>query len=223
MIRAGIDQGEDKTLISFGNCGETIHATVSSVSMDDEISIARLAGLVPVANYRSLGFISVIPPTLLNHHSPVSVLDNVSSTNSNSNDNGSTIAKVPTNFPVRARSTNRRRRGRVNFGGSLSQQILGLNQVNVENKRGSAKRSRGARSGKRCLHCQTDKTPQWREGPMGPRTLCNACGVRFRSGRLVPEYRPVKSPTFSSELHSNFHRKVVEMRKKEMAKGGTEQ
>ncbi|KAK6161818.1 hypothetical protein DH2020_005199 [Rehmannia glutinosa] len=117
------------------------------------------------------GILSDSPQLLLNHHSPVSVLDNVSSTNSNSNDNGSTIAKVPTNFPVRARSTNRRRRGRVNFGGSLSQQILGLNQVNVENKRGSAKRSRGARSGKRCLHCQTDKTPQWREGPMGPNAM----------------------------------------------------
>ncbi|KAK6138490.1 hypothetical protein DH2020_027766 [Rehmannia glutinosa] len=123
-------------------------------------------GRIP-ANRNLLGILSDSPQLLLNHHSPVSVLDNVSSTNSNSNDNGSTIAKVPTNFPVRARSTNRRRRGRVNFGGSLSQQILGLNQVNVENKRGSAKRSRGARSGKRCLHCQTDKTPPVAGGPHG--------------------------------------------------------
>ncbi|ESQ45409.1 hypothetical protein EUTSA_v10010566mg [Eutrema salsugineum] len=67
---------------------------------------------------------------------------------------------------------------------------------------------------RRCSHCGVQKTPQWRAGPMGAKTLCNACGVRFKAGRLLPEYRPACSPTFSSELHSNHHRKVVEMRRK---------
>ncbi|XP_019178239.1 PREDICTED: GATA transcription factor 11-like [Ipomoea nil] len=67
---------------------------------------------------------------------------------------------------------------------------------------------------KKCTHCEVTKTPQWREGPMGPKTLCNACGVRYRSGRLFPEYRPAASPTFTPSLHSNSHRKVVEMRRK---------
>ncbi|KAE8665897.1 GATA transcription factor 5 [Hibiscus syriacus] len=67
---------------------------------------------------------------------------------------------------------------------------------------------------RRCGHCGVTKTPQWRAGPMGAKTLCNACGVRFKSGRLLPEYRPACSPTFSSELHSNHHRKVLEMRRK---------
>ncbi|KAI3676953.1 hypothetical protein L1987_86569 [Smallanthus sonchifolius] len=67
---------------------------------------------------------------------------------------------------------------------------------------------------KKCTHCEITKTPQWREGPMGPKTLCNACGVRYRSGRLFPEYRPAASPTFIRSLHSNSHRKVVEMRQK---------
>ncbi|GMJ08942.1 GATA transcription factor 11 [Hibiscus trionum] len=67
---------------------------------------------------------------------------------------------------------------------------------------------------RKCLHCEVTKTPQWREGPMGPKTLCNACGVRFRSGRLLPGYRPAASPTFIPALHSNSHKKVVEMRKK---------
>ncbi|KAG2316636.1 hypothetical protein Bca52824_019758 [Brassica carinata] len=72
---------------------------------------------------------------------------------------------------------------------------------------------------RRCLHCATDKTPQWRTGPMGPKTLCNACGVRYKSGRLVPEYRPVASPTFVLTKHSNSHRKVMELRRqKEMTK-----
>jgi hypothetical protein len=70
-----------------------------------------------------------------------------------------------------------------------------------------------AGEGRRCLHCETDKTPQWRTGPLGPKTLCNACGVRYKSGRLVPEYRPAASPTFVVSKHSNSHRKVLELRR----------
>ncbi|KAL1557340.1 GATA transcription factor 9-like [Salvia divinorum] len=71
----------------------------------------------------------------------------------------------------------------------------------------------GGGEGRKCLHCATDKTPQWRTGPMGPKTLCNACGVRYKSGRLVPEYRPAASPTFVLTKHSNSHRKVMELRR----------
>lgn len=70
-----------------------------------------------------------------------------------------------------------------------------------------------AGEGRKCMHCATDKTPQWRTGPMGPKTLCNACGVRYKSGRLVPEYRPAASPTFVLTKHSNSHRKVMELRR----------
>jgi hypothetical protein len=66
---------------------------------------------------------------------------------------------------------------------------------------------------RRCTHCASEKTPQWRTGPLGPKTLCNACGVRFKSGRLVPEYRPAASPTFVLTQHSNSHRKVIELRR----------
>ncbi|KAL4644278.1 hypothetical protein ACB092_02G153200 [Castanea dentata] len=72
----------------------------------------------------------------------------------------------------------------------------------------------GTQTPRRCSHCGVQKTPQWRTGPLGAKTLCNACGVRFKSGRLLPEYRPACSPTFSDELHSNHHRKVLEMRRK---------
>jgi hypothetical protein len=33
-----------------------------------------------------------------------------------------------------------------------------------------------------CLNCGSMDTPQWRVGPLGPRTLCNACGVRYKKG-----------------------------------------
>lgn len=71
-----------------------------------------------------------------------------------------------------------------------------------------------SQSVRKCMHCEITKTPQWRAGPMGPKTLCNACGVRYKSGRLFPEYRPAASPTFVPSLHSNSHKKVVEMRSK---------
>lgn len=32
---------------------------------------------------------------------------------------------------------------------------------------------------RRCAQCGTTQTPQWRNGPRGPRTLCNACGIRL--------------------------------------------
>ncbi|XP_042388909.1 GATA transcription factor 4-like [Zingiber officinale] len=84
-------------------------------------------------------------------------------------------------------------------------------------KGGKGKKGGGGVNVRRCTHCASEKTPQWRTGPLGPKTLCNACGVRFKSGRLVPEYRPAASPTFVLTQHSNSHRKVMELRRqKEM-------
>ncbi|CAN8260231.1 unnamed protein product [Cochlearia groenlandica] len=31
---------------------------------------------------------------------------------------------------------------------------------------------------KNCAICGTSKTPLWRSGPDGPKSLCNACGIR---------------------------------------------
>lgn len=67
---------------------------------------------------------------------------------------------------------------------------------------------------RKCSHCETTQTPQWRMGPLGPKTLCNACGVRYKSGRLLPEYRPAASPTFDGDKHSNFHKKILKKKKK---------
>ncbi|KAF9617960.1 hypothetical protein IFM89_039253 [Coptis chinensis] len=100
----------------------------------------------------------------------------------------------------------------MNFGGKKTTKFYKKKEVS---ERGD---------GRKCLHCGSDKTPQWRTGPLGPKTLCNACGVRFKSGRLVPEYRPAASPTFVLAKHSNSHRKVMELRrKKEMMRSDHEQ
>ncbi|KAI6694649.1 hypothetical protein NL676_022359 [Syzygium grande] len=31
-----------------------------------------------------------------------------------------------------------------------------------------------------CVECRTTRTPMWRGGPAGPRSLCNACGIKYR-------------------------------------------
>ncbi|KAG4166112.1 hypothetical protein ERO13_A13G111375v2 [Gossypium hirsutum] len=38
-------------------------------------------------------------------------------------------------------------------------------------------------SKKFCTDCKTTKTPLWRGGPAGPKSLCNACGIRYRKKR----------------------------------------
>ncbi|KAG6432327.1 hypothetical protein SASPL_103903 [Salvia splendens] len=105
-----------------------------------------------------------------------------------------------TDFPaseIKTASVDFPGRGRSKRSGAANQAVAG----------------ESAEVARRCTHCASEKTPQWRTGPMGPKTLCNACGVRYKSGRLVPEYRPAASPTFVLTQHSNSHRKVLELRR----------
>ncbi|CAL5341115.1 unnamed protein product [Camellia sinensis] len=56
-----------------------------------------------------------------------------------------------------------------------------------------------------CADCKTTKTPLWRGGPAGPKSLCNACGIRYRKKRSAmgglnkaPEKRKERSSTSSA-------------------------
>mmetsp|Transcript_17930 Transcript_17930/g.71802 ORF Transcript_17930/g.71802 Transcript_17930/m.71802 type:complete len:132 (-) Transcript_17930:207-602(-) len=40
----------------------------------------------------------------------------------------------------------------------------------------------GMEDDRRCVHCGTGKTPMWRCGPEGSKSLCNACGIRWKKG-----------------------------------------
>ncbi|KAE9622101.1 putative transcription factor C2C2-GATA family [Lupinus albus] len=37
---------------------------------------------------------------------------------------------------------------------------------------------------KRCSQCETKHSPVWRVGPMRKSTLCNACGIRYKSRKF---------------------------------------
>ena len=59
-------------------------------------------------------------------------------------------------------------------------------------KKGQKNRSRSKTTV--CLNCGSMDTPQWRVGPLGPRTLCNACGVRYVLIRLHIQFGPDSHP-----------------------------
>ncbi|GLI65442.1 hypothetical protein VaNZ11_008819 [Volvox africanus] len=63
-----------------------------------------------------------------------------------------------------------KRRGAVVATAAKQSQPTALNDaiLDVVNRKGT----------RCCVECGATSTPQWREGPMGPKTLCNACGVR---------------------------------------------
>ncbi|KAH3660425.1 hypothetical protein OGAPHI_007011 [Ogataea philodendri] len=48
-----------------------------------------------------------------------------------------------------------------------------------------------------CLHCQSKETPEWRRGPEGERTLCNACGLFY--AKLCKKYGEDKAKDIMKE------------------------
>jgi len=40
---------------------------------------------------------------------------------------------------------------------------------------------------KRCEYCGVSETPMWRRGPGGTGSLCNACGVKWKHGKIMPD------------------------------------
>ncbi|KAI9498832.1 hypothetical protein BDB00DRAFT_866909 [Zychaea mexicana] len=45
--------------------------------------------------------------------------------------------------------------------------------------------SNNSSSLKKCLYCGSKSTPMWRRGPQGAGTLCNACGVKWKHGKIL--------------------------------------
>lgn len=70
---------------------------------------------------------------------------------------------------------------------------------------------------KTCADCGTTKTPLWRGGPAGPKSLCNACGIRSRKKRrallgLKTEHKKSKKTnngSNTSKLGDSLKRKLL--------------
>ncbi|KAL7593545.1 hypothetical protein Lser_V15G34007 [Lactuca serriola] len=78
---------------------------------------------------------------------------------------------------------------------------------------------------KLCVDCKTSKTPLWRSGPAGPKSLCNACGIRYRkkrspngSDKRIEKQAPFSPSSSSSSSCSTsaalYSDEVVGMRKR---------
>ncbi|KAG6013897.1 hypothetical protein E4U54_006160 [Claviceps lovelessii] len=46
-----------------------------------------------------------------------------------------------------------------------------------------------------CRTCSTDHTPKWRDGPAGPGTLCNVCGLIYAKRRGRARGKHMKQPS----------------------------
>ncbi|CAL9110357.1 unnamed protein product [Musa acuminata var. zebrina] len=75
----------------------------------------------------------------------------------------------------------------MEFRPGLTDPSHGVREMSSGSSDPSSSISSGDSQIKRCADCRTTTTPLWRAGPSGPKSLCNACGIRYRkSRRAVP-------------------------------------
>ncbi|KAK4441806.1 GATA transcription factor 15 [Sesamum alatum] len=71
-------------------------------------------------------------------------------------------------------------------------------------------------SPKSCSDCHTTRTPLWRGGPAGPKSLCNACGIKYNKKRRqllgLDTGRSSRKKKRSSVNRSNEVREILKMR-----------
>ncbi|WVZ20655.1 hypothetical protein V8G54_007977 [Vigna mungo] len=58
-----------------------------------------------------------------------------------------------------------------------------LSQLVTDDSNYSSSSNNNSVTARVCADCHTTKTPLWRTGPTGPKSLCNACGIRQRKAR----------------------------------------
>lgn len=79
----------------------------------------------------------------------------------------------------------------------------------IDDRKALGKIGKTSKSGKnrnthmKCLQCSATDTPEWRKGPVGPTTLCNACGLFYKkllkrfggdTAGVIMKMRQVKNP-----------------------------
>ncbi|KAG1335421.1 putative GATA transcription factor 22 [Cocos nucifera] len=57
-----------------------------------------------------------------------------------------------------------------------------------------------------CSDCNTTKTPLWRSGPCGPKSLCNACGIRQRKARRAMDAAAASGGIILREAHRKMRK-----------------
>ncbi|ORX48633.1 hypothetical protein BCR36DRAFT_72225 [Piromyces finnis] len=107
------------------------------------------------------------------------------------NSNNISYSRIPPesnsnkSYPTTALSTGKRGR----------KKIVNLNQEYIDN---TLKNLKSDKKIKRCENCGVDRSPEWRRGPSGHKTLCNACGLRYSRtiNRYLNQQRAKNNNTF---------------------------
>ncbi|ORZ01222.1 GATA zinc finger-domain-containing protein [Syncephalastrum racemosum] len=84
------------------------------------------------------------------------------------------------------------------------------------------RRTKKTTVGQKCHSCNTTDTPEWRRGPDGARTLCNACGLHYskllkRNTLTIKQANPYQSalpsppPLRIIELQQSRHKRIAGM------------
>ncbi|PKA64580.1 GATA transcription factor 23 [Apostasia shenzhenica] len=71
----------------------------------------------------------------------------------------------------------------VPISGGARTRVVAGRRTKAEKHREEIMAEAGEDSSRACSDCRTKNTPLWRSGPAGPRSLCNACGIRYRKRR----------------------------------------
>lgn len=109
--------------------------------------------------------------------------------------------------PVDSRNMNFVNRKQTNLGKNYANIFnqQSISNVRMINKAGPNGSENASSAGRKCANCDTTTTPLWRNGPKGPKSLCNACGIRYKKEerRTAACAVSVSSTDHQTKKHAN--------------------
>eukprot|EP01088_Endostelium_zonatum_P021478 TRINITY_DN84_c2_g1_i2.p1 TRINITY_DN84_c2_g1~~TRINITY_DN84_c2_g1_i2.p1 ORF type:complete len:451 (-),score=222.29 TRINITY_DN84_c2_g1_i2:118-1470(-) len=147
----------------------------NSGSSSKQTRLSQIAFLDPLSI--PLEAVWAPPAKVLPSHSPSSIPNTSSNSgNNNNNNNNPNGNNGPSPSPIQPLSPpagDASNTGGTYFGWTFR------STTGPPKKRGRRGRLPADNSNVFCYHCGVKETPEWRRGPAGPKTLCNACGLQY--------------------------------------------
>ncbi len=90
------------------------------------------------------------------------------------------------------------------YSNEATQSVVDLPSVLTVRKSASAEGSSSVGKNRRCINCLCPTTPLWRRGPTGPGTMCNACGVKWKQGKLFIDDATIEANLLKIKFELNM-------------------
>ncbi|KAH9319176.1 hypothetical protein KI387_020945, partial [Taxus chinensis] len=104
--------------------------------------------------------------------------NNSSSNHANTNSNNVSW-QVPMDYSRDMSFVNaKQERTTTGYGNMFNQNTISNSRMVHKSGRNGSENASSV--GRKCANCDTTTTPLWRNGPKGPKSLCNACGIRYK-------------------------------------------